>query len=1161
MIRELFSKRPQPYYIYAPDYRRSSAGIRVMHMLCDALNRSGQEAYVVCRTLNPALITPRLTDEIIALHKSHGLEPIVVYPEVIDGNPFGGKTVVRYLLNKPGHLGGRGEYGKDDLFFVYMRGLLQPGVPEQNILYCPAIDLSIFRPPLDASKRVPGKVCYYQGRGGQAKVDPALLPPDAVEITPTFPGSWEELAGLFQECEYLYLGERSGLAAEAVLCGCVCIVIPGQWAPEPLSLSENNSYGTAWGNSPDAVQRARETVHLLRERQVQHQADFWRALDHFIEVTQEAAERMAAADRFGRLSWLHERRPTPPQLAMMNQRLADQRSPALAVLILNLGTDPVELQRTLTSLERSLHTPSQLYVLGGEYHEDPRAHWVAVDEARMASTINAVVQQATCDWLLLVEAGVEFTESGLLITALDLLDVPDECLAVYADEALRLEGGVIDVHLRPDLNLDLLLSLPADQSRHWLYRRESLLRHDGFSTQCGGGFELAYQLRLIEQHGLSCIGHINEPLLISEGARREHHPDERGVIEDHLRVRGYLQAQAIPQANGGYRISYGHGHQPLVSILIYLEGRLAHFQRCVESLLEHTRYTHYEIVLVVPGTDDEATIEWLAMLEQVGMPRIRVLHFHSGATRGQLCNVAAQHANGEFLLWLDAGVGVFDGDWLQQLLNHAQRPEIGAVGAKLLTGNAKVHHAGLVLGLGGTVGRAFEGSSCQSDGYMKRLQVDQNFSALGGECLMVPRALFIEVGGFEEGPLLAPWADVDLCLKLQQAGYLNVWTPYAQLLMGAVERPEVTPEQEDALYARWLARLVCDPAYNLNLSLQRDHAFTPAPNALVWRPSRGDVPTVLAYVADAQGGELSRVVEPFTRLREARVIDGLVTSTPLSIVELARFAPDTVVLQRPLDDGALQLARRLSTFSQAFKVYDLDGCLSKMQCSDGYEIDEIMQRLRFGVMQVDRVLVTTPALAELVQGHCDDVRILESALPTSWRNLQGQRRISEKPRVGWVGTVEAGILLAEVVPVLAAEVDWVVLGDCPVQLHPYMKERYAAVAPEALGTALAALNLDLALAPMVESMVNACSGSLRLLQHAACGHPIICSRVAGFVGADVLPLSRADNRADDWVRVIRMHLDDRDASAALGDALQAVVHADWLFEGNRLASWHQAWQA
>ncbi len=294
VARKLFSRRPQPYYIYAPDYRRTSAGVRVMHMLCDALIRSGHEAYVTAKVVNPELMTPRLTKSTVALHHAQGMWPIAVYPEIVDGNPLYCLTVARYLLNWPGFLRGKGEYAEDDLLFAYTRGLLQPGMPEDQLLFLPAIDTRVFCPPDDPARRIAGKVCYYQGRRGQATIDLALLPEDAVEITSQWPASWEALADLFQQCEYFYCGEASGLAAEAALCGCIGVVIPSEWAPRNFGSFETQNYGMAWGTDPAELERARQTLPLLRESLLRHQEGFWPALDHFIEITQVAAFRRAA---------------------------------------------------------------------------------------------------------------------------------------------------------------------------------------------------------------------------------------------------------------------------------------------------------------------------------------------------------------------------------------------------------------------------------------------------------------------------------------------------------------------------------------------------------------------------------------------------------------------------------------------------------------------------------------------------------------------------------------------------------------------------------------------------------------------------------------------------------------------------------------------------
>lgn len=193
----------------------------------------------------------------------------------------------------------------------------------------------------------------------------------------------------------------------------------------------------------------------------------------------------------------------------------------------------------------------------------------------------------------------------------------------------------------------------------------------------------------------------------------------------------------------------------------------------------------------------------------------------------------------------------------------------------------------------------------------------------------------------------------------------------------------------------------------------------------------------------------SRLLGPMETLRDAGHIDGAVIAGVPSLVEIERFKPSSIVLQRPLADAGLLTLRRLRAFSQAFKVYDLD-CYPQVYEGGSGAGEDLLRRMHFGMMQADRVLVATAALAELVQGRHDDIRVLENVLPASWGRLQGKRRAGQRPRVGWMGCHDA-YLLAEVVPMLAAEVDWVVLGDCPAALRPYLKEHHPVTDVQYLG--------------------------------------------------------------------------------------------------------------
>lgn len=885
---------------------------------------------------------------------------------------------------------------------------------------------------------------------------------------------------------------------------------------------------------------------------------------------------LAAIQRAGGLgsvplsAWLGERWPKDVQQGLIDQHLqANAGGPRIAIMLLDGKGEAEAVERTLLSLENKnryrnldVRVLSPLALLGVQ----GRAEVLPLADGQEVAALNAAAASSKADWLLAVEAGVEFTTSGLLIAALDLLGAPDSCLAVYADELMRLENGEHGIALRPDLNLDLLLSFPAGLSRHWLLRRDVLLEQGGFAAECKEAFELEYQLRLIERHGLACIGHISEPLLASDAFALRDSLQERAVIERHLQARGYQQARVGSRLAGRYELDYGHAQLGSVSILIVVKDRLPQIQRCMETLLEHTDYANYEVLLLDHGNQSTRMREWLAGVEAMGVDQLRVLHFDSALSREALCNQAAEQARGDFLLWLGDGAGVMAEGWLQQLLNHGQRSEVGAVGGKLLSADGNIRHAGLLLGLCGPVGRVFEGASFDDAGYMQRLQIDQNYSALSGECLMVHRELFQQLGGFDESPLLARWADVDLCLRLQQSGYLNVWTPRVQLLMDAPPDAASSAVEEDEFYRRWLPVLAHDPAYNAGFSLQVEQGFKLADPQLSWRPLQSwrPLPVVLGLYADREGCGHYRVIQPFNAMRDAGLIEGALTVSVLSPVELARYAPDVVLLQRQVGEEQLEQMRRVREFSSAFKIYELDDYLPNLPIKSIHRLHmpkDIVRTLRRALGYVDRFVVSTEPLAEAYAGFHDDIRVIENRLPaTWWKGKQGERRVGLKPRVGWAGGVgHTGDLelIVDVVKELADEVEWVFFGMCPDKLRPYVHEFHGGVSIHQYPSVLASMNLDLALAPLEQNLFNECKSNLRLLEYGACGFPVIASDVRCYRGD--LPVMLVKNRFRDWVDAIRAHINDLDAASRAGDDLRNVVLSKWMLEGANLESWRKAW--
>jgi GT2 family glycosyltransferase len=193
-----------------------------------------------------------------------------------------------------------------------------------------------------------------------------------------------------------------------------------------------------------------------------------------------------------------------------------------------------------------------------------------------------------------------------------------------------------------------------------------------------------------------------------------------------------------------------------------------------------------------------------------------------------LNNRAVSQARGDVLCFLNNDTVVLSSEWLDEMVSHAVRAEIGVVGAKLLFPDGRIQHAGVVLGIGGFAGHVFSGCPGDTHGYMGRAQLIQNYTALTGACMVVRRSVFVEVGGFNETELKISFNDIDFCLRVHAAGYRNLWTPYALLYhhQGATRGEDITVAQKEraaaeAIYFRnqWRELIYDDPAYNPSLSI------------------------------------------------------------------------------------------------------------------------------------------------------------------------------------------------------------------------------------------------------------------------------------------------------------------------------------------------------
>ena len=270
--------------------------------------------------------------------------------------------------------------------------------------------------------------------------------------------------------------------------------------------------------------------------------------------------------------------------------------------------------------------------------------------------------------------------------------------------------------------------------------------------------------------------------------------------------------------------------EPLVSVLIPNKDHREDLKRCVDSILEKTSYPRFEIIVIENNSTEQETFRYYEELEKDS--RIRVIRREGAFNYSALNNLGVREAKGEQIVLLNNDTEVLSADWLQEMLMYTQRRDVGAAGAKLLYPDGTVQHAGIGVGILLAAGHWHRGLPAESAGYYGRLKYAQNVSAVTGACMMIPRRVYEAVGGLDESfPVM--FNDIDLCLKIRQAGYLIVWTPFAELthFESRSRGPDVNTRKKklfffretDRFLHRW-RRVIAegDPYYNPYLTRDRE---------------------------------------------------------------------------------------------------------------------------------------------------------------------------------------------------------------------------------------------------------------------------------------------------------------------------------------------------
>lgn len=459
---------------------------------------------------------------------------------------------------------------------------------------------------------------------------------------------------------------------------------------------------------------------------------------------------------------------------------------------------------------------------------------------------NSALELATGAFVALFDHDDELAPHALYALVNELSHHPDADI-IYSDfDQLNEDGERESPYFKTDWNPDLLLS--HNYICHLAaYRTECVRQAGGFRVGFEGSQDWDLSLRVSEQTTAERIRHIPQVLYhwrrhaqstsVTLNSKPYAIASATKAIREHLERKKRNAKVIETQFRGWSRVRYEIEEPPLVSIIICTLDRIDLLGPCVTSILARSRYPNYEVLIVDNNSRQQETLDYLNHLKK--SPNIRILKDAQPFNYSALNNDAVPSARGDVLCFMNNDTEVISADWLYEMVSHAVRDEIGAVGAKLLYPDNRVQHAGVVLGIGGVADHVFCGMSADAPGYMGRAQLIQNYTAVTGACMVLRKAVFEEVGGFNQRELKVAFSDIDLCLKIHAAGYRNLWTPYAVLYHheSSTRGNEDTPSKakraaREIAYMgeRWKELLYNDPAYNPNLALTQDHfglAFPP----------------------------------------------------------------------------------------------------------------------------------------------------------------------------------------------------------------------------------------------------------------------------------------------------------------------------------------------
>jgi GT2 family glycosyltransferase len=523
--------------------------------------------------------------------------------------------------------------------------------------------------------------------------------------------------------------------------------------------------------------------------------------------------------------WAARYGPTPAVLESISADLEHLGvHPKISVVMPVYNTDPHFLTAAIDSVRAQNYAHWEL-CLGNDgsdraetvavldsLREDPRITIVDLPHrGGIAAATNAALSAAGGDFAAFMDHDDELKPHALAQVARWLAADPGLDIVYTDEDKIGPDGQLRDAHLKPDWSPDLLLA--QNYISHLTVARLSLVEEiGGLRPDFDGSQDYDLLLRLTER--TDRIGHIPEPLYSWRAAPGSFAADTgskpyaiaaaRSALSEALARRGVEPVVQVLSEAGRYRVRYPLPGRPRVTIIVPTRDRLDLLHRCLDSVQRMSTYDNYEIVIVDNQSCDGDTLSYLA-----GGPW-RVIRYPHPFNYARMVNLAASSVETDALLFLNNDTEVVSPGWIEAMLEHAMRPEVGMVGCRLYFADGTPQHEGIMIGTWGDWA-----NNINHRGYFFRGEMVRNASAVTGACCMIRPPVYRRVGGADER-LRVAYNDVDLCLRIRQAGYEIVYTPYAELYHheGSTRKDYQHREDAPVFRDRWDPKGILDPYYS-----------------------------------------------------------------------------------------------------------------------------------------------------------------------------------------------------------------------------------------------------------------------------------------------------------------------------------------------------------